>query len=190
MRTSSPKAMVEPRAARRRGHGCRRSTSAAGRTSRPTGAATGRSGSSWCCSCCRCSPNSSPTTGRCSPPTRARSCFRSLVDYPEEKFGGFHAVTDYRDPVIHDEIEANGWMIWPPIRYSYRTVNNDIPDAAPAKPSWMLRQGRRAASAIRKGVNDPQLHDRQLELARHRRPGAATCWRASSTASASRCCSG
>ena len=60
-----------------------------------------------------------------------------LVDYPEEKFGGFYAVTDYRDPVISNEIEANGWLIWPPVRYSYRTVNNDIPEAAPAKPSWL-----------------------------------------------------
>jgi len=42
--------------------------------------------------------------------------FPVLVAYPEEKFGGFYAVTDYRDPVIHDEINANGWMIWPPIR--------------------------------------------------------------------------
>lgn len=63
--------------------------------------------------------------------------FPTLIDYPEEKFGGFYAVTDYRDPVIRDEIEANGWLIWPPIRYSYRTVNNEIPEAAPAKPSWM-----------------------------------------------------
>ena len=28
-----------------------------------------------------------------------------LVDYPESKFGGFLAVTDYKDPVILDEIE-------------------------------------------------------------------------------------
>jgi len=63
--------------------------------------------------------------------------FPVVNDYPEEKFGGFLAVTDYRDPVIQDEINANGWMIWPPIRYSYRTPNNEIPEAAPAKPSWM-----------------------------------------------------
>ena len=63
--------------------------------------------------------------------------FPVLVDYPEEKFGGFLAVTDYRDPIISEEIEANGWLIWPPIRYSYRTVNNDIPESAPAKPSWL-----------------------------------------------------
>ena len=33
-----------------------------------------------------------------------------IIDYPEEKFGGFLAVTDYRDPFISDEIEANGWI--------------------------------------------------------------------------------
>ena len=53
--------------------------------------------------------------------------FPVFVDYPETKFGGFLATTDYRDPFIQDEINANGWMIWPPIRYSYRTVNNELP---------------------------------------------------------------
>ncbi|MGH1358942.1 MAG: ABC transporter permease [Burkholderiaceae bacterium] len=59
-------------------------------------------------------------------------------DYPEEKFGGFLATTDFRDPFIQEEIEANGWMIWPPIRYSYRTVNNQLPTPAPSPPAWML----------------------------------------------------
>lgn len=77
-----------------------------------------------------------------------------LVDYPEEKFGGFYAVTDYRDPVIQDEIKANGWLIWPPIRYSYRTSNNEIPEAAPAKPSWMYSAEKRCAR-YPQGVNDP-----------------------------------
>lgn len=68
-----------------------------------------------------------------------------LVDYPEAKFGGFFAVTDYKDPVIQEEIEANGWMIWPPIRYSYGTINKDYPRLQtaggnclgfPAPPNW------------------------------------------------------
>jgi microcin C transport system permease protein len=71
--------------------------------------------------------------------------FPVLVSYPEEKFGGFLAVTDYRDPVISEEIEANGWVVWPPIRYSYRTVNNEIPEAAPAKPSWLYDRETRCA---------------------------------------------
>ncbi|MER8904748.1 ABC transporter permease [Mesorhizobium sp. M0772] len=80
--------------------------------------------------------------------------FPVAVAYPEEKFGGFYAVTDYRDPVIRDEINANGWMIWPPIRYSYRTVNNAIPDAAPAKPSWEYGAQRRC-SQYPQGAADP-----------------------------------
>ncbi len=72
-----------------------------------------------------------------------------LVDYPESRFGGFLAVTDYKDPVILDEIAANGWMIWPPNRYSYDTVNKDYPrrKAAdglclgyPAPPPWSTKQ--------------------------------------------------
>jgi len=84
---------------------------------------------------------------------RGELLFPVLIDYPEQKFGGFLAVTDYRDPVIQDEIEANGWMIWPPIRYSYRTVNNEIPQAAPAKPSWLYDKETRC-SRYPEGVND------------------------------------
>ena len=87
----------------------------------------------------------------------------ALIDYPEEKFGGFYAVTDYRDPVISDEIEANGWLIWPPIRYSYRTVNNDIPEAAPAKPSWLYDKEFRCQRYV-EGVNDPNCTIGNLSL--------------------------
>ncbi|TWG55215.1 MULTISPECIES: ABC transporter permease [unclassified Aminobacter] len=80
--------------------------------------------------------------------------FPVLIDYPEEKFGGFLAVTDYRDPVIQEEIDANGWTVWPPIRYSYRTVNNDIPEAAPSKPSWLYDQETRCQRYY-EGVDDP-----------------------------------
>ena len=80
--------------------------------------------------------------------------FPVLIDYPEEKFGGFLAVTDYRDPVIQEEIDANGWTVWPPIRYSYRTVNNDIPEAAPSKPSWLYDQETRCQRYY-EGLNDP-----------------------------------
>ncbi len=37
-------------------------------------------------------------------------------------------------------------MLWPPIRYSYRTVNNEIPEPAPAKPSWMYDADERCAA--------------------------------------------
>ncbi|MCX5520752.1 ABC transporter permease [Kaistia defluvii] len=63
-----------------------------------------------------------------------------FADYPEEKFGGFLATTNFRDPFIQEEINANGWMIWPPIRYSFDTVNNEMATPAPAPPWWMIPQ--------------------------------------------------
>jgi microcin C transport system permease protein len=71
-----------------------------------------------------------------------------MVDYPEQKFGGFLAVTDYKDPVIQDEIEQNGWILWPPIRYSYHSINKDYPRLKstsgqclgfPSPPPWTSR---------------------------------------------------
>jgi ABC-type microcin C transport system duplicated ATPase subunit YejF/ABC-type microcin C transport system permease subunit YejE len=79
--------------------------------------------------------------------------FPVFVSYPEEKFGGFLAVTDYRSPFVQDEIEANGWIVWAPIRYSYRTINSEIPEPAPAHPSWMLDKEKRC-SRYANGVND------------------------------------
>ncbi|HUN10959.1 MAG TPA: ABC transporter permease [Rhabdaerophilum sp.] len=64
--------------------------------------------------------------------------FPVLVDYPEEKFGGFLAVTDYRAPVIAAEIRAHGFMIFPPIRFHHRTVQRDLPVPAPSPPTWKL----------------------------------------------------
>ncbi|MCT4655820.1 MAG: ABC transporter permease [Cohaesibacter sp.] len=68
-----------------------------------------------------------------------------LVDYPESKFGGFLPKTDYRDPFVQDEINNNGWILWAPVRYSYRTVNLELPTPAPAPPSWMLSIEERCA---------------------------------------------
>ncbi len=62
-----------------------------------------------------------------------------FVDYPEEKFGGFLAETDYRDPVIRDEINANGFAIWPIIRFASNTINLDLPSPAPAPPTWLQK---------------------------------------------------
>jgi len=74
-----------------------------------------------------------------------------LVDYPEEKFGGFFAVTDYRDPVIASEIAENGWALWPPIRFSYNTHNRNLPVPAPSPPTWLLSDAECRPSAERVG---------------------------------------
>lgn len=80
--------------------------------------------------------------------------FPVVVNYPESKFGGFLAETVYRDPFIANEINANGWMLWPPLRYDYRTVDDALPTAAPSKPSWMFDTETRC-KAYPQGTADP-----------------------------------
>jgi microcin C transport system permease protein len=57
--------------------------------------------------------------------------------YPETKFGGdFETEADYRDPFVQELIaKKGGWILWPPIRYSYDTINLDLKVPAPAPPS-------------------------------------------------------
>jgi microcin C transport system permease protein len=46
-----------------------------------------------------------------------------LKDYPETTFGGdFPTNTVYSDPEVKKLIEEKGWILWPPIPYSYDTV--------------------------------------------------------------------
>ncbi|GJE29693.1 ABC transporter permease [Methylobacterium organophilum] len=75
-----------------------------------------------------------------------------LVDYPEEKFGGFLARTDYRQPEIRKEIAENGWALWPPIPYSYNTFMSDMPTPAPSPPTWALDDAQCRPVAERAGV--------------------------------------
>lgn len=59
--------------------------------------------------------------------------FRS---YPETAFGGtFQTDADYRDPYVQSLIREKGWILWPPVPYSYETINYDLPVPAPAPPS-------------------------------------------------------
>ena len=74
-----------------------------------------------------------------------------FADYPEEKFGGFLALTDYRDPTVAREIGENGWALWPPIRFSYNTHNLDLPVPAPSPPTWRLTEEQCRAQAAKVG---------------------------------------
>lgn len=73
---------------------------------------------------------------------------------PEETFGGFlPSEANYRDAFIADEINANGWIIWPPIRFSYDTINYDLDEPSPAPPTaenWLGTddQGRDVAARV------------------------------------------
>jgi microcin C transport system permease protein len=69
---------------------------------------------------------------------RGELLFPALVDYPESKFGGFLAVTNYRDDFIASEITANGWAVWPPVRFNYQTVDGYLPYSGSVAPSWLM----------------------------------------------------
>ncbi|MCE4222315.1 ABC transporter permease [Methylobacterium sp. C25] len=88
-----------------------------------------------------------------------------LVDYPDEKFGGFLAQTDYRAPETRKEIEENGWTIWPPIPYSYNTFMSDLPTPSPSPPTWNLTDEQCRPVAERAGVKAEgrQLGCRDIE---------------------------
>lgn len=59
-----------------------------------------------------------------------------FVTYSETTFGGdFETETDFRDPYVKDLIGKKGWMIWSPIRYSYDTINYNLPQPAPSPPT-------------------------------------------------------
>lgn len=80
--------------------------------------------------------------------------FPIVKEYDEAKFGGFLAITDFRDPFIQKEISDHGWMVWPLIRYDYKAVNNALPESAPSRPAFLLSRAQ-ACKAYPKGVDDP-----------------------------------
>ncbi len=56
--------------------------------------------------------------------------------YSETDFGGdFETEADYTDVHVQKLIEADGWMIWPPVRYSYDSHITDLASPAPSPPS-------------------------------------------------------
>ncbi|MFO7848662.1 MAG: ABC transporter permease [Spirochaetia bacterium] len=65
-----------------------------------------------------------------------RLFFPVFKEYAETDFGGdFEMTADYKDPYMTGLIEEDGWIIWPPIPYSYRTINYNLPSPAPSPPT-------------------------------------------------------
>lgn len=57
-------------------------------------------------------------------------------DYPETTFGGqFETRTNYLDPYVQNNIEQQGWMIWPIIKTSYHTLAYETLSTFPTLPS-------------------------------------------------------
>ena len=64
--------------------------------------------------------------------------FPVLQDYSEDTFGTDFLPTDadYTDPDLVRAIDAQGWMIWPAVPFSYDTLVKDLPSPPPTAPSW------------------------------------------------------
>jgi microcin C transport system permease protein len=62
--------------------------------------------------------------------------FPAFRSYNESEFGGvLETEADYRDKSVQNLIEEKGWMIFPPIPFSYDTINYEIKTPAPSKPN-------------------------------------------------------
>lgn len=60
--------------------------------------------------------------------------FPIVKAYPETAFGGFFDTeADYKDDFIAQEITQQGWWLWPPVRFSYDTINYNV--SFPSPPS-------------------------------------------------------
>ncbi len=61
--------------------------------------------------------------------------FPALTIYTDKFFGGdFPTPADYSDKMIKEQINAHGWMIMPPIPYSFNTVDYYLETATPSAP--------------------------------------------------------
>jgi microcin C transport system permease protein len=69
-----------------------------------------------------------------------KSYFPIIYTYPDTEFGDdLGTAADYRDPYTQKFLAAhNAIEIWPPIHFSYKTINDRPPSAFPSKPTWML----------------------------------------------------
>jgi microcin C transport system permease protein len=97
--------------------------------------------------------------------------FPVVKSYPETTFGGvFPTEAVYRDPALIALIQAKGWMLWPPIPFSYDTINYALPVPAPAPPSrvnWLGTddQGRDLVARLIYGFRISVLFGLTLTLA-------------------------
>lgn len=62
--------------------------------------------------------------------------FPIVQKIPEKNLGGIlETEADFRDPVVQKLIDEKGWAIFPPIKFSYDTINYEISTPAPSKPT-------------------------------------------------------
>ena len=63
--------------------------------------------------------------------------FPVLFEYPETEFGGvFETEAEYLEPFVQDLIrDGDGWWVFPPIQFSYETIDLYTEGAVPEAPS-------------------------------------------------------
>jgi microcin C transport system permease protein len=96
-----------------------------------------------------------------------------VQDYSETRFGGeFETLADFKDPYIQDLIsqQGQGWILWPPVRYSFDTINYDLAVPVPSPPSsenWLGTddQGRDVLARVIYGFRISVLFALVLTLA-------------------------
>ena len=67
---------------------------------------------------------------------RSGAYFPVITSHAETTFGGeFQTEADYRDPFVQDLIKEKGFIVWPPVRFTYDTVNLNLPGPAPYGPT-------------------------------------------------------
>lgn len=74
-----------------------------------------------------------------------------LRDYPDSMFGGNLVTADFKDPVTEKELMSHGWAIWPPIHYSYNTL--DTYSVALETPIWLSNR-KKACELYPNGEKD------------------------------------
>ncbi len=90
--------------------------------------------------------------------------------YPETTFGGlFDSEADYKDEFVRELIEADGWMLWPPIRFHHSSINYQLTTPSPSKPTkenWLGTddQGRDVLARIIYGTRTSLLFGLLLTL--------------------------
>src|SRR5699024_11044359 len=90
--------------------------------------------------------------------------------YPETSFGClFASRADYKDEFVRELIEADGWMLSPPIRFHHSSINYQLTTPSPSKPTkenWLGTddQGRDVLARIIYGTRISLLFGLLLTL--------------------------
>jgi len=84
--------------------------------------------------------------------------FPIFKTYTDADFGGdFPTEANYKDPYIAGNIKANGWMLMPPLEFSFNTIDYEIDKPTPTPPSkrhWLGTddEGRDIVARILYGI--------------------------------------